>query len=125
MCDEIATLKSGDDWNAELPQKVYVFDKMPSDYVLLDFDTCLTNKELLAYGNGKKLYGWHISDLVIYDKPRELREFKYACTKKFACEYDCTCGVQECKYKVPDRVPFECAAEISRPPQSWCYVEEV
>lgn len=37
--------------------------------------TCLTSDELLAYGNGKNLYGWHISDLVIYDKPRELGEF--------------------------------------------------
>lgn len=37
---------------------------------------CLTAQELFDYiGIGKHLYGWHISDLKIYDKPRELSEF--------------------------------------------------
>lgn len=38
--------------------------------------TGLTDKEILQYlGNGNTGYGWHISDLVIYDKPKELGEF--------------------------------------------------
>lgn len=37
--------------------------------------SCLTWKELQEYGKGKPLYGWHISDLKIYDKPKELSEF--------------------------------------------------
>lgn len=37
--------------------------------------SCLTWKELQDYGKGKPLYGWHISDLKIYDKPKELSEF--------------------------------------------------
>ena len=36
--------------------------------------TCLTWKELQEYGKGKPLYGWHISDLKIYDKPILLKE---------------------------------------------------
>ena len=36
---------------------------------------CLTNDDLNAYGGLKTLYGWHISDLKIYDKPKELSEF--------------------------------------------------
>ena len=32
--------------------------------------------ELKNYSNGNGLYGWHISDLVIYDEPRELSEYK-------------------------------------------------
>lgn len=36
---------------------------------------CIRRGKLLEYSNGKELYGWHISDLVIYDKPRELSEF--------------------------------------------------
>ena len=36
--------------------------------------TCLTWKELQEYGKGKPLYGWHISDLKIYDKPILLEE---------------------------------------------------
>lgn len=36
--------------------------------------SCLTWKELQDYGKGKPLYGWHISDLKIYDKPILLEE---------------------------------------------------
>lgn len=55
----------------------------------------------------------HISDLVIYDKPKELSEFYSA--HKFK---DCHRGVQkyDCDYC------FDCG--LTRPPQSWCYVEE-
>ena len=53
--------------------------------------TCLTDKEIIDYlGNGKQGCGWHISKLVIYDKPKELSELM-----------------------------------MTRPPQSWCYVEEL
>ncbi len=37
--------------------------------------TCLTFGELVKYGRNDIVYGWHISDLVIYDNPRELGEF--------------------------------------------------
>ena len=37
--------------------------------------TCLTEKEINDYGKGKDVFGWHISNLVIYDKPKELSEF--------------------------------------------------
>lgn len=37
--------------------------------------TCLDQNLLFKYGNGRDLYGWHISDLKIYDKPKELSEF--------------------------------------------------
>lgn len=40
-----------------------------------EFETCLTYRQVADYGKGKTLYGWHISDLKIYDKPRELSEF--------------------------------------------------
>ena len=52
------------------------------------------------------IYGWHISDLVIYDKPRELSEFRY---------YNPIVKL-EGGYPIPIH-------EIERPPQSWCYVE--
>ena len=39
-------------------------------------ETCLTDQELVLYATiGKSLYFWHISDLKIYDKPKELGEF--------------------------------------------------
>ena len=38
--------------------------------------TCLTDKEIMDYlGNGKTGYGWLISDLTIYDKPKDLSDF--------------------------------------------------
>lgn len=61
---------------------------------------CLTQEEIARYLKGIG-YGWHISDLKIYDTPRELREFTGLRQTKFGAE------------PVP----------ITRPPQSWCYVE--
>ena len=65
--------------------------------------TCLTINEWLKYTDGHKgtVWGWHISDLVIYDKPKELSEFK---------------GLRKTKFGY---APYD----ITRPPQSWCYVE--
>lgn len=39
--------------------------------------TCLTVEEWLKYTEGHKglVYGWHISDLIIYDKPKDLSYF--------------------------------------------------
>ena len=34
--------------------------------------TMLTQQDLMSYGKGKTLYGWHINDLKIYDKPKNL-----------------------------------------------------
>ena len=36
---------------------------------------CLTDDELWDYGKGKDLYAWHISELKVFDKPRELSEY--------------------------------------------------
>ncbi len=77
--------------------------------------TCLTYDEIINYCNGNELYGWHISDLVIYDKPKELSEFKSAATygRKMRMQHF---GKDPC-----------CVNDyrLTRPPQSWCYVEEV
>lgn len=79
----------------------------------------LDNWELHDYGKGKTLYGWHISDLKIYDRPKELSEFytKKKCNsckksgyESTACMYD-----EDCKVSM----------SITRPPQSWCYVEDL
>lgn len=36
---------------------------------------CLSKQELFEYGKGKTLYGWHISDLEVYETPKGLGEF--------------------------------------------------
>lgn len=64
--------------------------------------TCLTDKEMIDYlGNGVEGYGWHISELVIYDKPKDLCEFT---------------GLRKTKFGY---APIK----ITRPPQSWYYVK--
>ena len=86
-----------------------------------EFD-CLSFEELTSYLNGKNGFGWHISDLVIYDKPKELSEYGdfYVWKKCNSCRdtgYESTA----CCFDIDCKVP----AVITRPPQSWCYVEEM
>ena len=85
-------------------------------------EMCLTNKDLIEYGKGKTLYGWHISDLKIYDKPKELSEFYRPCNYSGIC-YSCN------RFRpngTPNDEPNDfCDGEITRPPQSYMYVEEV
>lgn len=52
-------------------------ERLPAFFERTD-GTCLTVKELDKYGSNRKgeLFYWHISDLKIYDKPRDLGEFK-------------------------------------------------
>ena len=45
----------------------------------------LTYKELLKYVGSKDFYTLHISDFIIYDKPRELSEFVIPCNHKNEC----------------------------------------
>ena len=73
----------------------------------------IKREDLLKYANGKELYGWHISDLKIYDEPKELGEL-IKCRYSFDC---CACDYWDSKY-------LSCDKPI-RPPQSWCYVEEL
>lgn len=91
--------------------------------------TCLTDKEIMYYlGNGKVGYGWCISDLAIYDKPKELSEFRTLCKYRNddgSCQYtkvECDCVKfdfnPDCSVNLA-----ECCDYITRPPQSWCYVE--
>lgn len=80
--------------------------------------TCLTVGEVYEYGKGKPLYGWHISNLEIYDKPKELGEF-YKVGKKEACIY----GKRTCLYSRITDFCKRCEFELTRPPQAWCYVE--
>ena len=79
--------------------------------------SCLTVNDFHNYVGIKNRYGWHISELKIYDKPKELRKFYTLCepnkrTKRCdMCEYAfCT---------VLGKKP------VTRAPQSWCYVEEL
>lgn len=78
---------------------------------------CLTQKDLLDYGKGKTLYGWHISDLVLYDKPKRITEFR---------KYNRECEYSELGFAKPKSCE-ECPSEecrVQAAPQSWCYVDD-
>ena len=82
---------------------------------------CVSVDEILKYTNngGKDLTAMHISNLVIYDKPKELSEFKKA---GFMIEEDWLAALYpntHCHYEA-----WAKKFDITRPPQSWCYVEE-
>lgn len=76
----------------------------------------MTDDELLGYLGHYQGYGWHIADLRIYDTPKELSEFKTLCRVDADC---CACPYYNyTKMGCDGRV-------IGRPPQSWCYVDDV
>lgn len=102
-----------------LPSRIY------GSYLIFTDDyksMCLSYDEVKDYSKGKPIYGWHISDLKIYDKPKELSEFERPCTYKGICYY--------CERFRPNGIPLPapygfCETKITRAPSNWCYVEEL
>lgn len=71
-------------------------------------------EKIFEYSGGKEVYGWNISDLVIYEEPRPLTDF----------------AVMECLWhNIRNHGCIDASGErcldcrLKRPPQSWCYVE--
>lgn len=107
--------------------KVYSIKNRGSSFVVANEEQSVTNEiarqsclyydDMVSYFGNKDGFGWHISDLKIYDKPKELSEFCIPC--KVSCE--------NCK----NPLYFERWCEekgkkiVTRPPQSWCYVEDL
>lgn len=105
----------------------YTFSHCEAEYRVTHVEQkamCLNQPELIRYGKGKTLYGWHISDLKIYDKPKEFSEF-YTIPESGS---DCCCGCvwhETPLYEMPCRT---CTGErkyLTRPPQSYMRVEEL
>lgn len=119
VCDNIEKLKYncdgyGDEWH-----------EWNDEYVTCE-DMCLSEKELEDYLSTSNGYGWHISELKIYDKPKELWEFSsYGCKIVGDCciNYDCPNCIDNGWMQPPDCKIDGCY--LTRPPQSWCYVEEL
>ena len=100
ICDRIDTIYIIDD-----PVMTYIRVNQLNQHpdICITAETCLNINQLQHYLNDKKGNGWHISDLKIYDMPKELSNFT---------------GLRETKFGAEP-------VKITRPPQSWCYVEEV
>lgn len=82
--------------------------------------SCVGYKGLYDYLGAKEYgYGWHITDLVIYDKPKELSEFKQI---KIIRGYHKEGETKIEKLLKGSRIEVK---YLTRPPQSWCYCEEL
>ena len=133
VCDEIMTYAFSD-----VSTDVGIFSYYER-YVKNDCDCdCLTDDEIIDYGNGKTLYGWHISELKIYDEPKELTNFKVKDNYRIE-----RCAARERVYNNPDftnesllKGSYYCnkyndfcdkclTKELTKPPQSWRYVDEL
>ena len=97
VCDKIV----------EFPHEPYD----PAFYETADL-SCVGIDGLSEYlGHKDYGYGWHITDLVVYDEPRELSEFEKPCE---SCDIPFV-------YQPPC---VNCTKnKLTRPPQSWCYIE--
>ena len=87
--------------------------------------SCLDLKDMHDYLHAQTGYGWHITDLRIYDAPRELGEFWRDCPEYSELSANCWA----CENVCGDGDETDCNTDgrryLRRAPQSWCYVEEV
>lgn len=81
-------------------------------------DGCVPIEDLIEYANGDVIYGNVLESIEEYDKPKELREFKPYNRTEDDCKFS------NLGYAIPKCEDcHECY--VKRPPQSWCYVEEL
>ncbi len=83
---------------------------------------CVSAEEIREYSGKdcKDISEMHITNLKIYDKPKELSEFRKS---GFMTEEEWLFNLYpntHCHYEA-----WAKKFEITRPPQSWCYVEEL
>lgn len=106
VCDRIDDFSRWEYDYCSLLRHINLFAGTNGDYKFIDY-----------YLKGRKNgYGWHITDLKIYDKPKELSEFRKNCHGIGLCV---TCDKNVYYGGNCD------GGMVERPPQSWCYVEEL
>lgn len=138
VCDNIFEIVVECEIHNELPSRPVEYweswENAPKEYETaedIEKATCLAFSEIKQYiGAGSGCYCWHISNLVIYDKPKKLSQFTHTC-KHYDADSDLFCYGCECFYEESNEsVGYysECLVDgfvpIKKPPQSWCYVEE-
>ena len=75
---------------------------------------CMSAYDAAAYAMQSPMYGWHISNLKIYDTPKELIEFhtRKKCKSCNKSGYESTACIYDENCIIP--------AAITKAPQSWC-----
>lgn len=128
VCDNIWETFVVCDVHDELPSRPCEYWlEWESDIDDVPKEACLSAKEIMSYlGKQYNGFAWHISDLVIYDEPKELSEFN----KPFPFSDFCLgCEINQRSHKGYNKEYCgscdQFKPKIKRPPQSWCYVEEL
>ena len=108
--------------------KVYLIKNQGSMFSVADEEQSVTNEiarqscldydDMVGYLGNKDGYGLHITALKIYDKSKELNEFNRPCSYAGLC-FSCD------RAKFTSKGDRICQAMITRPPQSYMFVEEV
>lgn len=127
VCDKIWKIEFHDNWGRKEYRTINgVFGES-----LFYGDCGLTFSDIDVYLQKKTGFGLHISDLTIYDQPKELGEFgRY---KKGIRYHKCEKWNEDCRYyeyedDARDQgycISHKDLCPLTRPPQSWCYVEEI
>lgn len=127
ICDDIVELEY-DEF-----EECYMFKNCYCGYTLDEIlsASCLSYDAFCKYGNRKPIYLWHITNLKIYDEPKELSAFYTIRNKDDLdqcgdCKYIESCGAS---FPCEDGGDWWCSVDnkkpLTRPPQSWLYCEEV
>lgn len=94
--------------------------EQPEYYDRVEEKTQLTYRQMFDYlGESGIGWFWHISNLVIYDKPKGVSDFRKHCNHKNDCFNDACFNCERYDY-----IGHRCYDDVVRPPKSWCYVEE-
>lgn len=98
---------------------------------------CLTIDEIVKYAGSenREVCGWHISDLKIYDEPKQISDFLKPCPDPY---HYCTICKHCIKIIPPDEEEYafyhgghydyceeHCMNILRNPPKGWQYVEEI
>lgn len=79
---------------------VGLFDRKTKEYLP---GSCMSFSQICTYTKGVlPLYGWHISELIVYDEPKPLDSFKHWI----------------------DTGMWSRLVPLEKAPKSWCYIEE-
>ena len=116
VCNRFTYIEAGYDTNGS---------KHLYNTAFIEHRMCIHDNELHEYlyksRENSGGWAWHISDLVIYDEPKELSEFwkadKCPYASKDGCTYKYHC-FRSGKVK-------RCGETLTRPFQSWGYVDEI
>ena len=105
-CYKVDDYVYGKKWSWEIGAPL---EGISNDYEYILKDTCLTDTELRNYCDDLCFNAIHISDLEIFDKPKELSEFNHWTDKKIQW------------YSVGEKVKV--MVSLTNAPQNYCYVE--